>query len=293
MRAVNPPPALKLRRIGNGPRRVICIHGFPDNAATFTPIEQGLLEAGATIVTPALRGYGETGGPRFSHFRAVDLGRDILRILDELKWRDALLVGHDWGAFAGYSACALAPERIQGHIALAVPPPLHFLKGLRKGAQRRRSSYMAFFQLGRLAEAAFARKDFAALDSLWARWSPGLQPLPEEHIARVKDTFRSGATVRSALNYYRQLLPWGPLGWLPWLQSYQLIAKPLQVPTHILHGATDGCIGPELFKEAKEDPSDRIEVHMHPSAGHFLHWEDPEWVLDHILHFMETQTRSH
>ena len=27
MRAVNPPPALKLRRIGNGPRRVICIHG--------------------------------------------------------------------------------------------------------------------------------------------------------------------------------------------------------------------------------------------------------------------------
>ena len=278
--------ALKLRRIGNGPRRILCVHGFPDNAETFAPLEEGLLNEGATVITPKLRGYGENGGARFTHFRAVDLGQDILRILDELNWRDAWVIGHDWGAFAGYSACALAPQRIQGLVAMAVPPPLHYLRGLRHGAQRRRSSYMAFFQLGRLAEAAFARKDFAAIDSLWQRWSPGLSPLPEEHLESVKATFQSGSTVRSALNYYRQLLPWGPLGWVPWIQSYQLIAKPLVVPTRILHGATDGCIGPELFQGISESHAPIVDVKMHPTAGHFLHWEDPEWVLEHILDFM-------
>ncbi|MEV6324294.1 hypothetical protein AB0M45_24370 [Nocardia sp. NPDC051787] len=53
------------------------------------------------------------------------------------------LIGHDWGAFITYDACATAPERIERAVTLAIPHPLTFLSRLRL-AQLRRSWYMGF-----------------------------------------------------------------------------------------------------------------------------------------------------
>ena len=144
---------------------------------------------------------------------------------------------------------------------------------------------MAFFQLGRLAEGVFARNDYEAIDNLWSRWSPHLEP-PREHLAQVKATFTYPHTVRAALSYYRQLLPWGPTGWIPWLKSYRLATVPIQTKCLILHGASDGCIGPELFTSTNGEGSN-ISITMHPDAGHFLQWEDPEWTSAQILRFLD------
>ena len=272
-------------RHGNGPRRVLCLHGFPDDPGTFSPILGSITEAGATVVTPYLRGYGPSSPSPRNHYRLHDLGMDVLRVMDAQRWEKAVVVGHDWGAMAAYMAAAIAPERIQGLVAMSVPLPMQFLSGLRFSDQRRRSSYMAFFQLGRLAESALARKDFEAIDNLWERWSPNLD-LPREHLAQVKATFTYPHTVRAALSYYRQILPWGPTGWIPWLKSYRLATTPMQSECLILHGASDGCIGRELFSQ--EAPISHVQTAMHPSAGHFLQWEDPDWTSKQILSFLDS-----
>ena len=282
------PASTKLitKRHGNGPRRVVCLHGFPDDPGTFSPLIPTLTDKGATVVTPYMRGYGpSTPSPR-SQYRPFDLGNDVLRVMDAHRWDEAVIVGHDWGAFAAYMAAVIAPERVKGVVAIAVPPPMQFLRGLRFADQRRRSSYMAFFQLGRVAEAVFANNDFKALDELWAKWSPNLT-LPREHIVGVKSTFTYPHTVHAALSYYRQLLPWGPTGWIPWLKSYNLAMTPITRPCLILHGATDGCIGPELFEGIHQEASPAMRVECHPGSGHFLHWEDPEWTLNHIQGFLD------
>ena len=148
---------------------------------------------------------------------------------------------------------------------------------------------MAFFQLGRLAESALARKDFEAIDNLWKRWSPHLE-IPRDHLAQVKATFTYPHTVRAALSYYRQVLPWGPTGWIPWLKSYRLATTPMRSKCLILHGASDGCIGPELFVQHSSEPH-QVDIKMHPTAGHFLQWEDPEWTAEQILMFMDSLHR--
>lgn len=277
---------LATHRYGTGPRRVILLHGFPDNPHTFEPILEPILNSGATVVTPYLRGYGPSSPSPKNHYHLVDLGRDVLRVMDAQKWHDAVIIGHDWGAVAAYMAGAIAPERVRGIVGMAVPPLSSFLQGLRSADQRKRSSYMAFFQLGRVAEAAVQRNDFEALETLWREWSPDWE-IPQEHLQHVKATFTYPHTLRAALTYYRQLLPWGPTGWIPWLKSYRLATAPLQPPTLILHGEKDGCIGRELFQHTEGAFEGKASIHMLENAGHFLHWENPDWVANHILEFLK------
>ena len=74
-------------------------------------------------IVPALRGFAPT------RFRAPDtprtgqvvaLAQDALDLLDGLGLDRAVVVGHDWGARAGYALAALAPERLSRLVAVSV-----------------------------------------------------------------------------------------------------------------------------------------------------------------------------
>ena len=87
---------------------------------------------------------------------------------------DAVLIGHDWGAPAGYAATTsrrrLAPAGDHGGAAAGGPG--HGLLLLRPAAG---SWYMFFFQHP-LAEMAVPMDDLAFVDRLWADWSPATTP---------------------------------------------------------------------------------------------------------------------
>ncbi len=278
--------SIAIHRYGNGPKRAILLHGFPDDPGTFAPILDGLLADGFSVVTPYLRGYGPSPASPAGRYRLVDLGKDVLELMDGLHWDTAVLIGHDWGAFAAYMAANMAPERIEAVVGLAAPPGKLFLRGLSTRSQQRRSRYMAFFQLGRLAEETFRHNDLSGIERLWREWSPSWD-WPADRLGQVKATFTYPHTVTAALSYYRQLLPWGPKGWLPWVKSYQLAMAPMKVPTLVLHGAEDGCIGPELFYGLDRACEAYHELHTLMNCGHFLQWEQPDQVLNHTLQFLK------
>ena len=78
--------------VGTGPL-VLMVHGFPDAADTWLPLMPALAAAGFRCVAPYTRGYAPTaapevpmvgGKPDYSVYSALELGRDVLALIDAL-----------------------------------------------------------------------------------------------------------------------------------------------------------------------------------------------------------------
>src|SRR5687768_5569600 len=106
--------------MGSGPL-VLALHGFPDLPRTFRYQMSALAQAGYRVVAPYMRGYFPTEAPPDGPYESAALVQDTLALIDLLSDRPVVLIGHDWGAEAAYSATLLAPEKISKLITLAVP----------------------------------------------------------------------------------------------------------------------------------------------------------------------------
>ena len=85
---------------------------------------QALVEAGYRTIVPYLRGYHPDTFVPGRPYDALTLAEDAVGLLDALSIDSASLVGHDWGATLVYGAAALAPERVDALVAIAIPHPL-------------------------------------------------------------------------------------------------------------------------------------------------------------------------
>ena len=83
---------------GSGPL-ALCLHGFPDTAHTWRHLLPALAGAGFHAVAPFMRGYAPTAVPADGAYR---LRRADRRRRGPARGpgrrRDAVLIGHDWGA---------------------------------------------------------------------------------------------------------------------------------------------------------------------------------------------------
>src|SRR5208283_1922938 len=88
---------------GNGPL-VILLHGFPDNANTWSHQLPALAAAGFHAVAPFLRGYAPSEIPRDGYYDKATLATDVAELIRALGGgRQVHLVGQDWGAIIAYA----------------------------------------------------------------------------------------------------------------------------------------------------------------------------------------------
>jgi pimeloyl-ACP methyl ester carboxylesterase len=102
---------------GSGPA-VVLVHGWCLNRQVWMYLEQALVTAGRTVITPDLAGYGESGGlaPRTS---LADHASDLTDLLDELDVERAVLVGFAFGA--GVICSAEDYRRVGALVSVAIP----------------------------------------------------------------------------------------------------------------------------------------------------------------------------
>jgi pimeloyl-ACP methyl ester carboxylesterase len=270
---------------GEGPV-VLCLHGFPDHARSFRHQLPALASAGYHAVAPTLRGYEPSSQPPNGGYQGIRLAEDVIGWLDDLGAKQAHLIGHDWGAVIGYLAAALAPQRFLSLATLSVPHPGRFLREavIHRPRQLISSSYILYFQLRGIAERKIERDDFAFLEALWRKWSPGWSWPPDE-MAALKDTFRQPGVVRASLGYYRAIPDFFSQAGRA---TFRLQTAKIPVPTLALTGELDGCMDTRLHDDLTypEDFPKGIEIARVSNAGHFLHQEKPDDVTPRLLRWI-------
>ena len=250
---------------GAGPL-VLLVHGFPDTAHSWDATRPALAAAGFRAVAPFTRGYAPTDVPNEEAYDSDTLGRDLLALIGALGGAPAVIVGHDWGASAAYSAAALDPDALRFLVTVAIPHPASVTP-----TPSVLWAVRHFFSLRRRSAVRWMPKDdFAHVDELVQRWSPKWDVPPGETDA-VKAIFRNPANLNAALGYYRALRPWPP-------SSHRV---KIRVPTACFAGDSD-LVPVEVYERARSRFTGPYEVVPMP-GGHFMHREHPTVFNEKLL----------
>lgn len=243
---------------GRGPL-VLLVHGFPDTAHTWDVVRPRVAELGYRVVAPFTRGYFPTEVSKDARYDSDTLGADLIALIAALGEREAVILGHDWGASAAFSAVGLAPERVSLLITSAIPHPASM-----KPTPSLLWSVRHFASLGRAGAAGWVAKDnFAHIDELVQRWSPTWEVPPGE-TDRVKEAFRNPGCLDAALGYYRAISPF-----LPKSQRRRVM-----VPSVGLAAVSD-IIPVSHYHRAASRYGAGYQVKYLP-GGHFAHRQDPK-----------------
>lgn len=264
---------------GEGPL-VILLHGFPDTALCWREVMPRIAAAGFRVVAPFLRGYAPTDLAPDGDYSVPALARDLLALIEHFgRGEKARVVGHDWGSVITQFAANLRPDRFEQIVPCAVPHLRRFLLSLR-GAQLRRSHYIFKFQLPLWAESRLPRNDFEwMVENLIRRWSPGWN-FSAGDIEPIKANFRDPARLKAAVGYYRALP-----GLIANLPQLKIAFSATTVPTRMIYGTEDGCIGAELFTRQEKRFRGGFELCEATGRGHFMQYEDPAWFSDRVVEF--------
>ena len=172
---------------------MLLIHGFPDSSRVWRNQVPVLVEAGKRVLTPDLRGFGESDKPAAVEEYAVSRSvADMIAVLDAVGVERADVVGHDWGASVAWVLAAFAPARLDRLVVMSVGHPNTFRE--QSIEQRERSWYQLLFQFAGVAETMLQRDDWRLLREL-GRGDGDV----ERNLAELA---RPGA-LTAALNWYR------------------------------------------------------------------------------------------
>ena len=106
-----------------GAPRLMCLHGWLDNAASFLPL--GPLLADFDMVALDFAGHGHSDHrPAGARYYMMDNIWDLDAVLDALGWPDCHLLGHSLGGVVASTYTAAAPERVNRLVALDGLGPL-------------------------------------------------------------------------------------------------------------------------------------------------------------------------
>ena len=260
-----------------GAPRVLALHGWLDNAASFVPLAAEFERSGLHIelVAPDLPGHGRSAhlapGADYSFAGALHA---VLDIADALGWDQFALLGHSMGAGIASLVAAGAPERVQRLLAIEA------LGALPEAAER---------TVARLREAVAATR---ALPGKRLRVFPGLEPavrarmrandlgeaaarlLVERGVREVAGGFEWSSDPRLTLPTMVRMTP---------AQVRHLIGG-IECPTRVIHADPPQPYLPEPLRSEHAALLPRGELLVLP-GGHHLHMEDPRAVAAAIGDF--------
>jgi pimeloyl-ACP methyl ester carboxylesterase len=283
---------LKVVEHGEGPLVVLC-HGFPELGFSWRHQIFALTEAGYRTLTPDLRGYGGSSRPaEVTAYDVFTLASDLVGLLDETGARDAVFVGHDWGAAVVWNLALAHPERVRAVAGLSVPvaprPPAPPVPILRKRFGD--EFYMVWFQEPGVADPILnrdVRRTLLADDVRASHWVAGegaVQPrrpwlTEEEFEVFVRAFERTGFT--GGLNYYRNLDR-------NWQLAEPFADRTIDCPSLFLTGSQD-LVG--AFMRADKLTAvltDLRDLVVLDGAGHWIQQERPAEVSEVLLRFLRS-----
>ena len=260
---------IEIRRSGDlGGWPVVLLHGFPYDGHSFDRVAELLVDAGADVVVPSLRGYGGTRFVDVADMRSgqqAALAHDLAELIDVLGLKNPVVAGYDWGGRAACVVAAVWPDRVSGLVSgngyllqdiasSRMPTTPHHGERGRAGLQENRA------MLVRL---------------LWEEWSP-TWAFTEEDFEATRTAFDNPDFVDVVVHSYRHrygLVDGDPA----YADTEHKLAElpPITVPTIVLDGEHD-TVAPARPRQEHEPHFTSLVDYRLVDAGHNLPQEAPE-----------------
>jgi pimeloyl-ACP methyl ester carboxylesterase len=160
---------MRVAEQGSGPLVLFC-HGWPESWYSWWHQLAAVAAAGYRAVAPDMRGFGATDAPlSVEQYTMLHLVGDMVDLVKVLGEKQAVIVGHDWGAPVAWTSALLRPDLFRAVVGMSVPftPPSRtdLLSALE--AQGIHTFYMQYFQTPGVAEAELERDVEASLRRIY------------------------------------------------------------------------------------------------------------------------------
>lgn len=241
---------------GQGPL-VVLLHGFPDYWATWKPLMAELDKAGWRTAALDLRGYNLSDKPQGEAAYAMPhLIGDVAAVIQAEGAKDAVVIGHDWGAAIAWQVAMNRPELVNRLVILSVPHPAGFRREMATNkAQQENSQYARNFQ-----QPGFEKTLTAEGLANWVR-DPAERPGYVEAFKR--------SDFAAMLNYYRANYPRGT-GEQTAAPATMATDLRVKAPTLVIHGMKDTALNAAGHSGTWDHVDADTTLVMLPDAGHFV-----------------------
>ena len=109
------------KTIGNGPTKIVVIHGWFWDHRVFTPIFDCLDTVSCTYAFIDIRGYGNSRHVS-GNYTISEIAEDAIALADQLGWREFHVVGHSMGGKAAQKVAMDAGVRVRSVVAVTPVP---------------------------------------------------------------------------------------------------------------------------------------------------------------------------
>ncbi|HEX6712918.1 MAG TPA: alpha/beta hydrolase [Thermoleophilaceae bacterium] len=256
---------------------VLLLHGWPQHWYEWRGLVPALSQR-YRMLMPDLRGLGWTEATK-NGYEKENLARDQIALLDELGIERVKLIGHDWGGYAGFLMCLLAPERVERFVSANVIHPWP-KPDLRAFLNSWRLAYQLPMVLPIIGPRVTRKRGFIKFVLNGAKKGVFTAEELEAFEAPYREPTRSQATA----GYYRSFL----LHDFPLLLRRHWTRYRSGVPTLMLYGTGDIVVTPASLA-GYERYADDMQIEFVPDTGHFVVDAEPDLVARRALEFFEAR----
>jgi pimeloyl-ACP methyl ester carboxylesterase len=253
---------------------VMLVHGWPQHWYEWRGLVPALSQR-YRMLMPDLRGLGWTEVARDGYAKH-DLARDLVNVLDALELERVKLVAHDWGGYAGFLMCLLAPERVERYLALNINHPWPS-RSPRNLVHIWRLAYQIPLVAPWLGPRMTRKTRYVEL-ALRRGGGPGV--FSDEELEAFAAPLREPERAWASSQYYRSF-------WrrdFPALSSGRWRRMRLTVPTLMLFGTGDFAIHRSSLA-GYERHADDMRIEFVEGVGHFIADARPQLVAERALEF--------
>ncbi len=256
-----------------GAPKVLCLHGWLDNAASFVPLAPYLQDF--DLLALDFAGHGLSAHrPANSHYYFINNLFDVDAAMEALGWEQCHMIGHSMGGGVASSLAAALPERVDrlclldsiGVVTLPADETARQLRASIKSVRKERS----FLKPYESVEAAMlARQKNAALSDEAARL------LCERSLEHTGDYYQWRTDPR--LNWRSPQLPGD--------DQALVLLKAIRSPTLVITTPTVAdYLGAEMLRKRLAAIGDC--QHIEEDGHHHFHMDQPRRTGAHITEFL-------
>jgi pimeloyl-ACP methyl ester carboxylesterase len=305
--------------IGEGPLVVFC-HGFPESWYSWRHQLPAVAAAGFKAMALDMRGYGGTSAPApVDAYSISHLVADVVGVVATTGAKQAVVVGHDWGAMVAWYSALMRPDVFRAVAVLSVPyvPPVPALpegvtmNDLMRQVAGERDYYRLYFQEPGVAEAdleadvdrsvratLYTLSGDIVADGVHTRGWDGYLPKGHSFVDQlvVPDTLPSWLTEDDVAFYVAEFTRTGFRGGLNWYRNINALptilgpftGAAITQPALYLAGEHDLIAGntPEALADLPAQVPGLRHMEVFPGAGHWLQQERATEVNQQLTAFL-------